>query len=85
MFEKNKILSKVILVLILISIMSCTDTNNENIEILEGPNEEIVEDPNTNEVINYLALGDSYIIGQGVVEYQRWPNQLRQKTSYAKL
>lgn len=29
-----------------------------------------------NEPINYLALGDSYTIGQGVEELQRWPNQL---------
>jgi len=24
----------------------------------------------------YLALGDSYTIGEGVAEYERWPNQL---------
>ena len=29
--------------------------------------------------INYLALGDSYTIGQGVDEAQRWPNQLSKK------
>ena len=29
--------------------------------------------------INYLALGDSYTIGQGVEEPQRWPNQLSEK------
>lgn len=27
----------------------------------------------------YLALGDSYTIGEGVVESMRWPNQLREK------
>lgn len=26
--------------------------------------------------LNYLALGDSYTIGEGVVETDRWPNQL---------
>ena len=26
--------------------------------------------------ISYLALGDSYTIGQGVAESERWPNQL---------
>lgn len=31
------------------------------------------------EEINYLALGDSYTIGQGVEEHQRWPNQLIEK------
>ena len=25
----------------------------------------------------YLALGDSYTIGEGVVEAGRWPNQLK--------
>jgi len=29
--------------------------------------------------ITYLALGDSYTIGQGVMEDQRWPNQLGAK------
>lgn len=33
----------------------------------------------TPDSINYLALGDSYTIGQGVEEAERWPNQLRQK------
>jgi len=28
------------------------------------------------QTINYLALGDSYTIGQGVDENKRWPNQL---------
>ena len=26
--------------------------------------------------VKYLALGDSYTIGQGVEENERWPNQL---------
>src|SRR5688572_32940705 len=26
--------------------------------------------------IRYLALGDSYTIGESVAEYERWPNQL---------
>jgi len=33
----------------------------------------------TPQSINYLALGDSYTIGQGVDESERWPNQLREK------
>lgn len=33
----------------------------------------------TKEPINYLALGDSYTIGQGVEIVERWPNQLVQK------
>lgn len=30
-------------------------------------------------IVKYLALGDSYTIGQGVQESLRWPNQLTQK------
>ena len=26
--------------------------------------------------MRYLALGDSYTIGEGVAEHERWPNQL---------
>ncbi len=33
----------------------------------------IASDPN---VIKYLALGDSYTIGESVAETERWPNQL---------
>lgn len=29
--------------------------------------------------LTYLALGDSYTIGQGVKEFERFPNQLQQK------
>lgn len=32
-----------------------------------------------NAPISYLALGDSYTIGQGVAESERWPNQLGEK------
>ena len=29
--------------------------------------------------VNYLALGDSYTIGESVAENERWPNQLAQR------
>jgi lysophospholipase L1-like esterase len=32
--------------------------------------------PNTNSNIRFLALGDSYTIGESVPENERWPNQL---------
>jgi lysophospholipase L1-like esterase len=34
-------------------------------------------DPNLEDGMSYLALGDSYTIGQGVDEQARWPNQLK--------
>jgi lysophospholipase L1-like esterase len=63
--------------------------NNPDI-ITDNPSEGTVNDPpydptdnpsdpnnpDENEAIKYLALGDSYTIGQGVVQEERWPNQL---------
>lgn len=51
--------------------MSCSSDDDTAIEqpIVQPPLE--VEEP-----IQYLALGDSYTIGQGVEESERWPNQL---------
>ncbi len=77
----KKIAYKITLIAITLSIFSCVEKQEESVQIIEDVNtpEEIVEDLNTKEVINYLALGDSYTIGQGVEIYQRWPNQLVQK------
>jgi len=43
--------------------------------------ESIKEDIENNPV-SFLALGDSYTIGQGVDESERWPNQLRFKLDH---
>ena len=51
-----------------VCILSCSSQK-------ETPLMEPEEEPEI-EQINYLALGDSYTIGQGVDEDQRWPNQL---------
>ncbi len=55
----------------------------------EGPVNDPPDDPTDNptdpnnpvesEPVKYLALGDSYTIGQGVVQEERWPNQLAVK------
>lgn len=37
------------------------------------------ETPESPIIVKYLALGDSYTIGQGVDTLDRWPNQLRAK------
>lgn len=42
----------------------------------ERENQQEVEQDQLPRTINYLALGDSYTIGQGVSPEQRWPNQL---------
>ena len=48
---------------------------------VEEPAEDPVEDPVLSEPVNYtyLALGDSYTIGQGVTKPMRWPNQLKSR------
>lgn len=60
---------------------SCTDKDlpdfpnqNQNPDPIIPPPDNV---PNTVEDFTYLALGDSYTIGQGVDENERWPNQLR--------
>jgi len=51
----------------LLHAISCTKQQNDI-------GEELVGDP-----VSFLALGDSYTIGQGVAESQRWPIQLGER------
>ena len=46
-------------------------------------NNDLEESAVTQEIISltYLALGDSYTIGESVVEAERWPNQLKEVLS----
>lgn len=44
-------------------------------------NSEVEESSPPSDAISYVALGDSYTIGQGVAEDERWPNQLVKKLS----
>lgn len=61
----------------LILILSCSNDNNpEEQPIPETPNPEI-----PSREINYLALGDSYTIGQSVCETCRFPAQLKSRLS----
>ncbi|MGK0391245.1 MAG: acyl-CoA thioesterase-1 [Maribacter sp.] len=57
-------LIKIVLTALFITTISC---HEDEIQIIEP------------ESIAYLALGDSYTIGQGVEESQRWPNQLSER------
>lgn len=51
---------------------------SEENDIAQTPRME--EDQNNDiNTIDYLALGDSYTIGEGVAEEQRWPNQLAER------
>ena len=68
----------ILLILLMMLSVTCTDDEtpmNQN----QTP---LVTDPSTNNLpyanqsYSYLALGDSYTIGQGVDEEARWPNQL---------
>jgi lysophospholipase L1-like esterase len=69
-------LKKVIYLLILVQFSCQSDIQEYPITIIP----EIVSTDSLNDTSNvlstYLALGDSYTIGQGVEEKDRWPNQL---------
>ena len=79
------------LLLITIFMISSCSNDNMNIEdemlVIEDqmPVEDLVEDPVEVPVVSeqvnytYLALGDSYTIGQGVTNPMRWPIQLKSR------
>lgn len=69
----------VVLLLMMMLSVSCTDDetpmNQNQIPLVTDPSSN--NSPNDNQSYSYLALGDSYTIGQGVDEEARWPNQLK--------
>ena len=73
---------------LLFIIFSCSD-DTDPMEVLLSVDEAnpITEEPVSSEVLEYtyLALGDSYTIGQGVAEHQRWPNQLKTRLGSANI
>jgi acyl-CoA thioesterase I len=60
-----KSLSHVLFPIILAALFAC------------GPQESNQNETHNQMNLSYLALGDSYTIGEGVAENERWPNQLR--------
>lgn len=67
---------------LLFFIFSCSN-DMDTVEVVlsaEGQSPSVEEPVTTEELkYTYLALGDSYTIGQGVAEHKRWPNQLKTK------
>lgn len=58
---------------------SCTETKNEDLELVEVTTNSQTDVPfPNNETIHYLALGDSYTIGEGVASNNSWPKLLEQ-------
>jgi len=78
--DRMKVKKSTIAIFILTTIFfSCTDEETPNFQnsIPEPVVTPPVFVPNTVENFTYLALGDSYTIGQGVDEIDRWPIQLK--------
>lgn len=68
---------KRILILTMVILTSCEQNRSEYI-VPVSPNSNPIVNPNPNpaEELTYLALGDSYTIGESVDASQRWPVQL---------
>lgn len=75
---KNKIL---LLLFVPLSLFNCSDqtTNTESNTTEEPSVSTSYQETESSEEIRYLALGDSYTIGENVAEADRWPNLLVKK------
>ncbi|MFT4535823.1 MAG: acyl-CoA thioesterase-1 [Saprospiraceae bacterium] len=69
--------SKQIVTNVIIGISVLFISCSKQVSIIQDPIEE--SETINNGAISYLALGDSYTIGEGVEESRRWPNQLAVK------
>ena len=72
------ILIRIILISFFLLSASCNPQNTVELSNIENDNFESVEIDlinSGNSKLSFLALGDSYTIGEGVNENERWPNQ----------
>ena len=62
-------------------LVSCSKNESESNESMTSQNQSTMEENEVTQLgdLEYLALGDSYTIGEGVAEELRWPNQLAKK------
>jgi lysophospholipase L1-like esterase len=71
----------ILLTILVLAFSSCAKNEQESGDALtSNPSHNMGEnESNQSRTLRYLALGDSYTIGQGVEEELRWPNQLAQR------
>jgi lysophospholipase L1-like esterase len=75
-----KIIKGVISSLIVLLFVSCGADEEVSPDVVANNQitaDQTADDPPSGEAVNYLALGDSYTIGQGVEALERWPIQLK--------
>ena len=79
--SRRLVLLVVCFILIFLAMTSCSE-GSETPPQQAGPPLD-PSTPSSGVVLRYLALGDSYTIGQGVDEADRWPNQLARNLEFA--